>query len=148
MKAPKNLLLVVFILLGVASFFLPNKSYYPSFIFTSNNRVFEHLADNFGRWSIVAKLCFSVVFAPAAALIVLQTRLVKNVTGLLIISLILSAMLYSAGFAMTFGIFEAQTKLLSGYFLFMALGSFGCLMFWILTTGGKFGVEFKIGDIS
>jgi hypothetical protein len=133
MKALKFLAITVLILLAAVSFFLPYKSYYPWFIFTSDHLVFERVADNFFSWSIGAKLCFLVIFAPAMALAVLQTRLEKNLTTLLIASLISSAMLFSADFGLCFGIFEVQIKFLFDYFLFIGLSVSGCIIFWIMT---------------
>jgi hypothetical protein len=133
MKTPRILLLMAFTILGIVSFFLPCKSYYPWFIFTSDHVVYEKVADEFNRCAIVAQLCYCVALAPALAFAILQTKLERNLIGLLTISLVLPVMLFFAQFSLAFGLFEARIKMLSGYFLFMTLSGIGCVIFWMMT---------------
>lgn len=135
MKRWASLIVIALILLGIASFLCPSKSYYPWFIFTSDHQVIERVVDDFNKWSLGVKSCFIVVFAPAMAFAILQSRLKKNLSGLLFASIILTTMLFGAGFGLGFSIFEVQVKMLFGYFLFISLGVIGCLIFWIMTFG-------------
>ncbi len=134
MKTLKFWLVAVFVLIGCMVFLMPYKSYYPSFIFTSNHQAIERIADDFSQWSMVGKVCFLVVFAPAMAFSLWQTQWQKNLPGLLVFSFVLSAMLFLMSLLLGFGLFEAQTKFLFGYYVFLILGAAGCVVFWIMAT--------------
>ena len=132
--------MTILVLLGLASFFLPCRSYYPTFfdIFPAGPLVHERIASAyFTKWSngsdVVLPLCLLAVFAPAMAVVVSQTRFQKNLTGLLIVSLILSGTLLMNDFGFRFVLFGEQLTLSSGYFLFMALSILGCLIFWFMS---------------
>jgi hypothetical protein len=133
MKSSKLLAITILILLAVVSFFLPYKSYRSWFIFTSDYLTTERIADVFAKQSIFAELFFLVVFMPVAAFGTLQTKLEKNLIGLIVVSLISSTMLSFAVFGLSFALFEVETNFLIGYFLFMLLSILGCVAFWIMT---------------
>jgi len=133
MKTQK-LMIVALAALAFAAFFLPCKSYYPAFLWKSDHLVRERLIDILtGNYSVINILCLLLVFAPAIGLMIQNTRIVRSITVLLIISVLSSFLLLVADFILRFGVFEADVKLLSGYFLFMPLAGLGCFIFWSMT---------------
>jgi len=134
MKSYKFLAIAALVLLAIVSFFLPSESYYPSFIFTSNHLVFERPMDTFSGCVFWGKLFFLFIFTPAMACAVLQTRLEKNLTALLLVSFASSVSLLFVAFGLCFELFAAQQKFLFGYFLFVGLSAFGCIIFWIMSV--------------
>jgi len=130
----RKLIIAALAALAFVAFFLPCKSYYPALFWKSDHLVRERIIDILtGNYSVINVLCMLLVFAPAIGLMVQNTRVTGSIIVLLIISLLSSFLLLGADFILRFGIFEADVKLLSGYFLFMPLAGLGCLIFWSMT---------------
>ncbi len=125
---------IVLICLAVVSIILPYKSYYPWFIFTSDHKIYERVLGAFMQYSISGKIDLLVVFSPAMAVVITRTWLARSITVLLIISLLTTWMSLVAGFGLRFALFEAYTKYLAGYYLFILLSISGCLAFWGMTA--------------